>query len=152
MKIVLMSDSHGNSGSIKKVILENRDADYFYHLGDVCDNPEQFPNITFVKGNNDYWYDLPEYIIANIEGHRIYMTHSHKINGMNKKKEMAKIAKENNCDIFCYGHTHIYDNCMIDGILLLNPGSTWYNRDYSDPCYMVVEIMKNDIKICRKSL
>jgi len=154
MKIVLMSDSHGNSSAIEKVILQNKDADLFYHLGDVCDDPEKFGCVTFVKGNNDTWYDLPEELIANLGGHRLLMTHSHLIYGYggNRRHMLAHKAKENKCDILCYGHTHSYDDSYCNGIRLLNPGSLYYNRDFSDPCYMVIELSENNIKITRKTL
>lgn len=154
MKIVLMSDSHGNSNAIKDVILANRDADYFYHLGDVCDDPEKFGNVTFIKGNNDFWYDLPDNIIAHFGSFSVYMTHSHRLYGygVSRKHALAKLAKDNGCNMIWYGHTHVYDDTSSSGVRILNPGSLYYNRDYSDPCYMVIEINENNVKITRKTL
>ena len=36
MKVVFMSDSHGYDDRVEKIISDNQDADYFYHLGDIC--------------------------------------------------------------------------------------------------------------------
>lgn len=154
MEIILMSDSHGNSAAIEKVLKEYPNADYYYHLGDVCDDPMQFPDVTFLKGNNDFWYKLPDELTVNIAGHKIFMTHSHKVYGYGhgKQIELARLAKANGCDMLFYGHTHMYDDSSCKGVRLLNPGSLYYNRDYSDPGYMVIELDENDVKITRKTL
>lgn len=153
-KIVLMSDSHGDNLAIDRVLLANKDADYFYHMGDLCDDPQRYPCICFLKGNNDYCFDMPEQLVSTIEHHRIWMTHSHRFFSfqMNRRKLLAYKANELKCDMVFYGHTHLYDDSIVDGVHLLNPGSLQYNRDGSDPGYMVILLDENGMKITRKFL
>lgn len=39
LKIVVISDTHGDKGIIQKIALQEYDADYYFHLGDS----EPFP-------------------------------------------------------------------------------------------------------------
>ncbi|MDO4377585.1 MAG: YfcE family phosphodiesterase [Erysipelotrichia bacterium] len=144
MKIVVMSDSHGNDKNVIKVINENSDADYFYHLGDLCSPNFSHPKMTVIKGNNDY-ADYPTKIVVRFDRIKIFMLHSDKIY-FNRLEAMKNLAKKENCQIVLYGHTHIPADDTIDGIRLLNPGSLSMNRDFSKLSYLILEIDENNYK------
>ncbi len=150
MKIVVMSDSHGNDKNVIKVINENPDADYFYHLGDLCSPNFSYPKLTVIKGNNDY-EDYPTKIVAGFEQIKILMLHSDKIY-FNRLETMKNMAKKENCQIVLYGHTHIPADDTIDGVRLLNPGSLSMNRDFSELSYLILEIDENNYKVMKKIL
>ena len=63
------------------------------------------------------------------------MTHSHLFGYQKRLERMAQTAKENDCDILLYGHTHRADVEEIGGVLTINPGSIWYPRDGNPPSY-----------------
>lgn len=150
MKLVVMSDSHGNDENVMKVIKENTDADYFYHLGDLCSANFSYPGLTVLKGNNDYG-DYPKKIIAQFGKYHILMLHSDRIY-FNRLTELKNIAKKEKCDIVLYGHTHIPADDTVDGIRLLNPGSLYVNRDMSSLSYLILDINENNYKVIKKYL
>ena len=59
---------------------------------------------------------------------------------------MAAFAKQEDCDIFCYGHSHIAAIEQLDQVLLLNPGSLWRSRDGRGPSYAVLYLQDQDIR------
>jgi len=152
IKVVVMSDSHGYSGNVYFVMQKENDAHYMFHLGDVCDWPDIFDGLVIIKGNNDY-FDLPDKLVTEIGGLRFFLIHSHRQSGFNLKNRLANLAKENDCDIVLYGHTHMYNDDYIDGIRLLNPGSLYYNRDGSNIGYIIIKIYENrEYEVIRKFL
>lgn len=128
MKIVVMSDSHGNRKRIDEILKRNPDAFAFLHAGDLDDDCKNYPDLYLVKGNNDYYFNLPEEVSLRFAGVGIYMTHSNHLY-YERIKRLVERAKELNCQIAVYGHTHCVDDQTIDGIRVLNPGSLYYNRD-----------------------
>lgn len=141
MKVVFMSDSHGYDDRVEKIISDNKDADYFYHLGDICTDYSH-NKLNIIQGNNDYDY-YPRKIVAQFEGFKVLMLHSDRIY-YNRLVTLKNLAKDNNCQIVLYGHTHCCSDDTIDGIRLLNPGSLCYNRDGSKLSYLIGYFTKND--------
>lgn len=151
MKLVVMSDSHGNDENVMKVIEANKDADYFYHLGDLCSSCFSYPKMSVIKGNNDY-EDYPKKIVASFYKWNILMIHSDRIYGFNRLEALKNLGKKENCQIVLYGHTHIPSDDTVDGIRLLNPGSLSMNRDFSDLSYLVIDINENFYTVTKKML
>lgn len=137
-KIVLASDNHGDIDSINKVLNDNPQADYYLHCGDLCFNPEYARPFLAVKGNNDWDLDLEKEKILEIDNHRILMLHGHGYT--NSIESLANKALDNKCDVLFFGHTHEYTDIEYFGIRMINPGSTLYNRDFSEACYAIIEI------------
>ena len=140
MKIIVVSDSHGKEGVLEQVVKTHPDADAYLHCGDIEDYAESYPQYIIVQGNNDIFYDHPEQRIISLKNHRILMVHGHTFSYSRRLEEMAKAAIENNCDIVCYGHTHVAADETINGVRLLNPGSLRYSRDGRPPSYLVMTI------------
>jgi putative phosphoesterase len=135
-----MSDSHGYDDNVRRVMTENSDADVFLHCGDLSSDDRLFPGLICVQGNNDYYSDFPDQRVLQYAGVSFLMIHSHRVPPIGRPKALAVMAKENNCSVVLYGHTHAYDDRYVDGIRLLNPGSLYYNRDMSKPGYMIITI------------
>lgn len=146
MKIIIMSDSHGRNSILDLIPIYHEDADFFLHCGDLgmMNEPEDFEKILFVEGNCDYFYDTPQARKIDLEnGHRILMLHSHQCPGYPpeaRKVYLKKWAKEEDCDIVCYGHTHVSDIDLDEGILMINPGSLSRPRDGKECSYCVLTI------------
>ncbi|MBQ2478637.1 MAG: metallophosphoesterase [Erysipelotrichales bacterium] len=150
--LVVMSDSHGYDEAVEQILKENPAADAYIHCGDLSSPDDLFPQLLLVKGNNDYYTKAPYERVLLLGGMRIYLCHSHKLYGYPARHALARRAKELKCPLALYGHTHRFDDSEALGVRLVNPGSCWYNRDMSDPCYAVVDIEDGKIKVTRKTL
>ncbi len=146
MRIIVASDSHGHSEILDKIHEAHPEAKLFLHCGDLCDEPMYYPDWIIVQGNNDYWRDLPPRRILRVGSHRLLMEHSHHCSYFNREEHLVDIAKENECDIVCFGHTHCSYFEKIDGVYLLNPGSTTFPRDGNPPSYAILDIEENCVK------
>ena len=147
MKIVVMSDSHRRIGVIDKVMNAHPDANLFIHCGDFQDDIAYYSGLLVVAGNGDSDARIPKEMIQSLQGHRIYITHSHRFSYVHRHQQLVHKAKELNCDIVLYGHTHIPHYEVIDSVTLINPGSLFYNRDYSKPSYVILNLDKNNIDV-----
>ncbi len=123
---------------IMPLFLEN---DYVVHLGDGSADLREFageyPEKAFVmKGNCDFSYGMEEYVIE-AERVRIFCCHGHKYGVKTGLARLAARAKELDCAVALYGHTHRADISDVDGVLCVNPGAL---GDYTSPsyCYLVV--------------
>ncbi len=134
-KILIISDSHGHGGRIDYVLEKESAVDTIIHCGDLCENPSYYPNMHIVSGNNDY-YDLPQHLFLKIGKHKVMVTHSHQYSYIRRDEQMWEVAKENHCDMICYGHSHLPHIEEQNGILFINPGSLQYNRDGSGQSYV----------------
>lgn len=149
--IIIISDNHGERECLDYIRSKHIDADYFFHLGDSVLPAYLLNGFASVKGNNDHYNEYPERLILEIEGHRFLLIHGHKELYFNGLHSLYLCAKENGCDVVCYGHTHIYDDCIYRNIRFLNPGSIIRNRDCSVGSYMDVLINEDCIKVKRLS-
>lgn len=146
MRIIVASDSHGNSGILDDLEKKHPDVDLFLHCGDICDEPLYFPKWIIVQGNNDLWRDLPERRIIPVGKHRILMEHSHRCSYFYREKSLVQIAQQNECDIVCFGHTHHSYIDSINGVYLLNPGSCVFPRDGNPPSYAILDIEEDKVE------
>lgn len=150
MRIVVISDSHGRTGAIDKVLFSQPEAKHVFFLGDNVRDIEDFeflyPDKSFytVAGNCDYNVFLPTTGIKEIEGVKIFYTHGHTFGVKSTTAHLLKTAKQNECKIALYGHTHIADTVYEDGVYLVNPGSVSHPRSGS-PSYAVIDIEKGGI-------
>ena len=68
--------------------------------------------ISFVKGNCDYYADNPVSDVLEIGANRIFITHGHHYGVNFGIDRLCYAAKENQCNIAMYGHTHVPDNSV----------------------------------------
>ncbi|MFV0381393.1 MAG: metallophosphoesterase family protein [Breznakia sp.] len=148
MKIVVVSDSHGLKDCLDDILALHSDASYFLHCGDIClDFDDMFPQFKIVCGNNDYFDSYPEEMLMEVGGHRILMLHSHRVSFYHREAHLVEKAKENNCDIVCFGHTHIAVHKIVDGIHVLNPGSLYRARDGRGPSYAILYLEGDQVRV-----
>ncbi len=139
--IVLLSDSHGRRKVAEKLFPLFAENDYIIHLGDGSADMRPvvnaFPEKTYVlKGNCDLSYGEDECIIE-VEKLRIFCCHGHKYGVKSRLSSLAARAKQLNCTVALYGHTHRADRMEVDGVTCINPGSAgaWGEGSY---CYLVI--------------
>lgn len=143
MKIIVVSDSHGFNERIDEVLRWEPDADCYIHCGDIEDMESAYPMFRIVKGNNDFIGNYPDHIQIPALTHRILVMHGHQFSYANRISRMAAYAKQEHCDIICYGHTHIAAIDHVEGVLAVNPGSLWRSRNGRGPSYAVL-VIEND--------
>lgn len=153
MRIIVISDTHGSVRAIESVFLRNRDADLFIHLGDgerdldnfLSDNPDYIDKTIHVCGNCDMGSLSPGYVVLPVFGHKIFATHGHLFAVKNGLEIIKKNAKQNDCDIVLFGHTHVRYNQKEDGLYLLNPGSANCPNDGNPPSFGHVDLFYSGV-------
>ena len=129
MRILVVSDSHGNNGNVRKAIKKAGKIDALIHLGDVGNRYREIESMAgvlcyFVAGNTDYIPELKDRLILMFGEHRIYAAHGHREGVSMGLSGLRYKALENECDIALYGHTHVpYLDENPDDVPILNPGS-----------------------------
>ncbi len=150
MKIVVVSDNHGNEKSLKDIKQMHPDASYFIHCGDALVSESALDGYIVVNGNNDYELSFPYERILEIDSLKILVTHGHFFISYFGKKKLIEHAKKLNCDLVLYGHTHLFDHSIEEGIHFINPGSLVRNRDGSAPSYAIIELNNTTLSVDRK--
>ena len=135
IKVLVVSDNHGDDLVLQEILNKHYDCDYYLHLGDSCMPPEALSPFISVLGNNDYGFDYPKERVINISGIDFYMFH-----GAHDNKIIADKGIIHNCKYVLCGHTHIFCDYEAYGVRILNPGSCYYNRDYTSPSYAIMTI------------
>ncbi len=144
IRICVVSDNHSTMTPIRDLPVIEPDCDYYFHCGDSRQPVRPYGPYAQVRGNNDF-YDVPEYKVFEIGGHRIYMTHGTRLVYYGNYDYLAREAKKHHCDIALFGHTHVYADETVDDVRCLNPGSIWHNRDGRQPGYMIVTLDGPDV-------
>ena len=129
MRILVVSDSHGDYRSLKKAIAAQPSAEVIVHCGDGANEVESlkidFPEkkLIAVRGNCDWSSMLPSTEVAQVGGKRLFITHGHLYQAKFTIYNMICAAREEKADILLYGHTHCAMNEYDDGLYIMNPGS-----------------------------
>ena len=153
MRIVVISDSHGASDSLRKVVSRNIGfCDFFIHLGDgerdVDSVRSDFPqaDIRFVRGNCDYESNAPgTLVIPACDGIKIFCTHGNRYHVHSSPMQICYAAEEQGCRIALFGHTHCRFTAESGGIYLMNPGSLSLPRDGMPPSFGCIDIKDGNI-------
>ena len=153
MRIIVMSDSHGNLSAVEDIILRSENADWYIHLGDgerdvdnfLLENPEYESKIIQVAGNCDWGSMRPTHTVLPVFGHRIFITHGHTYAVKNTLDIITKNAKQENCDIVLFGHTHVRYEHYENGMYFLNPGSCSVPHDGKAPSFGSVDIFASGV-------
>ena len=142
MKILVLSDSHGNSDNMICAV-ERTSPDLLVFLGDGLRDlravEERFPalRIESVPGNCDLFsHDAPERLLSE-GGMTILACHGHAYGVKSGYLGIAAAARERGADVVLFGHTHRVCCEMHNGLTMLNPGSI---GDYRFPSYGILVI------------
>lgn len=150
MRIVVISDSHGAGSIVDRILRREKDAQAVIFLGDVTSDIEDFiyeytdKRFFIVSGNCDRFSEYPYTDIAEIGGVKIFITHGHTLGVKGGLGSLIIAARQQNCKIALYGHTHIPNIKYEDGLYVVNPGSCSRSRDGGNS-YAVIDIRDNGI-------
>ena len=129
MKILVLSDSHGDTESIVSSCKVHK-PDVIIFLGDGYEDlnfalPYLCAPVYAVRGNNDFYpCRYPYYRIAQCSDVNFYLTHGHLENVRFGRNALINKCKDKNCRAALYGHTHLPYCSDENGIFILNPGSS----------------------------
>ena len=147
MKILILSDSHGNLANMAEAVTRSAPR-MIFHLGDCWRDAEQlhdlFPDIPLeqVPGNCDFRPSEPAERLLCLEDKRILLCHGHTCGVKQSLLNAGYAAEEQDLDLFLFGHTH---RPLVDKrgkTLFLNPGSI---GDYVRPSYAIVTILNGKL-------
>lgn len=146
MKILVVSDTHGNNTNLRKVIsIMDGCIDMMIHLGDIQCSPGIIEKLVdcpvhIVRGNCDT-YNLQSAKLIDIAGHRAFITHGHRYGGKLGISTMKEIAVGNGADIVMFGHTHEPLIEKYPDVTVINPGSLSRPRQEGHrPAYIVMTV------------
>lgn len=158
MRILIVSDSHGNLDGLKKVVRKEK-PDRIIHLGDYTRDAaalaREFSSIPMdVVGGNCDAFDrrnpAPPERVMTVEGHRMLLCHGHTFQVKNDLSPLISYARQQNVRACLFGHTHVPHMSEPEpGLLLVNPGSAGasFRREYA-----VLEVTADGIRCILKTV
>lgn len=159
IRLAVISDSHGNEYSLVRALAAVGEYDAVVHLGDYAADAETVCEklgkpLYAVMGNCDFVHppkgDFGYELLVELEGAKLLLVHGHRhgIDGYSTY-EARDLALRRGADALLYGHTHVSEVSMKDGILVMNPGSTSRPRAGRKPSagLLVIENGKLQAKI-----
>lgn len=146
MKILIISDTHGNHKNLDKVLEREKGIDMLLHMGDVEEGDTYLEAVLdcpihIVAGNNDFYSYLPREKELQLGTYQIWMTHGHTYYVSMNTRRLKQAARERKKDIVMYGHTHRPDIDIEEDLIVINPGSLTYPRQEGRKgTYIIMEI------------
>ena len=145
MKIGILSDTHDerNRTAVAVRLLTSAGATVLFHCGDLT-LPEMAPVVGvipthFVFGNNDFSHadEIRSEIqkleggiclewggVVTLSGKKIAMTHGHRSSEVRRLMSLQP-------DYFLFGHSHIAEDSLENGVRRINPGALHRARRFS---------------------
>ena len=145
MRVLIVSDTHGRHSGLDLALKEAGNIDMLIHLGDVEGGETYIDAVTdcekhIIRGNNDFFSDLPKEEEFYIDRHKIFITHGHAYYVSLDPEYIREEGKARGAEIVMFGHTHrpYYEDD--NGIIVLNPGSLSFPRQEGRKrSYMIME-------------
>jgi len=148
MKVLIVSDIHGNYNNLNKVINDNKGFDYLLILGDILSSfcgddiinllNSYNTKIIAVRGNCDNMniekldFSLENYfVVTPIDNKLFFLTHGHLYD---RHSDLGV-----DYDVYLQGHTHVPMMIEENNKLYLNPGSITLPRGGSIKSYILYE-------------
>ena len=127
MRILVISDTHGDKNAIDRAIAQAGEFDRVFHLGDnyrdaLYIEEKTGKNVDKVPGNCDY-IDAPKTVIAVACGKRFLLVHGHEQGVGYGLMRLCYAAEEAGADGALFGHTHRSMIDYVGSLMVMNPGS-----------------------------
>ena len=139
MKILLVSDSHGDYQALDQLAAKYPNMNLYLHAGDSEQDEFSIKPFISVRGNCDHYYDFPNYLVIPSPFGNIYVQHTPYVS--------KSVINEHNAKIVIHGHTHVRRNETKNGILFINPGAISYARDKFNGSYAIIEIDSKNVEV-----
>lgn len=148
-KVLVISDTHGRTDNLDKILPLVKPLDQLIHLGDVSRDEDYIEVVAecpccFVSGNNDFYSNLPKERLIKLNGVPIFLTHGHYYYVNSRTDFLRSTAVKHGAKIALFGHTHVPYLEEDETILVANPGSLSLPRQANHcPSYMMLYIAEN---------
>ena len=136
-KLLILSDSHGSTQAVRRILAAEKDADAVIFLGDGLPDLElaltEAPKtrVYSVAGNCDFGALEPLDGLAAFDSVVIFYTHGHMYGVKYDLDTLAEAAAARGAEVALFGHTQIPMEEQHVTVLLFNPGSC--GRGYTGP-------------------
>ena len=150
MRILVISDTHGDFFALNDAVKKHSNAEIVFFLGDgykeLCDVEALYPEKKFlaVKGNCDFFCPLPAVDIISTEFGKIMFTHGDVFDVKSTMVNIKRTAQQNDVRLVLFGHTHKKYMEYDDGIYYFNPGSLGRAGE-EGKSYGVCDVLKSGI-------
>ena len=146
MKILVVSDTHGNRQTLVN-ILEGTGAEMLIHLGDEIGDALFMETIIAlpvikVPGNCDHRSAEPRELLKSIADRKFFITHGDQYKVKISLSRLVDKAKELKASVVLFGHTHTPLIQKEDGVLLINPGTLMSGSDSKSYAILTVTPFK----------
>ena len=155
MKILVLSDSHGRTSLMERVVRQ-----YLDEVGAVCFLGDVLRDIIKLQ---DIFQGLPIYAVPgncdftlgsqiesvqclNLGGVEILLTHGHLHDVKRNYNTIIDYATKMGVSACFFGHSHVAASFVKNGITFLNPGSITEPRGDLGKSYALVEIVNGQVK------
>jgi putative phosphoesterase len=127
MKLLVISDSHGNYSHALKAHQLAGPVDHIIHLGDGSEDARLMAEVLEVPvhrvaGNCDYEPQLPRELTLEFGDTRVLITHGNSQGVKSGLGLLVERGMEVGASLVLYGHTHLPSVESAEGMLLVNPG------------------------------
>lgn len=152
MRILVVSDTHGNYPLLAQVIKAAGPLDLLLHAGDSGNDlthlRREFPNLSLmaVAGNCDPFSSLPRELFFNAGGYKLFLTHGDRYRVKWDLLRLSLAGQERRAEVVVFGHTHVPLIRYDQGILFFNPGSLYRNSTGEAPSYGWLEIGPDGVR------
>lgn len=153
MRILVISDTHGELALARRVCLEEKQGFHrIFHLGDFYKDgirlgEEMEIPVNTVKGNCDGSVSADDYEIVEVEFGNLYLAHGHFDNVNRNYQSICYKAQSLGCKGAIFGHTHIGLFQEENGFYLLNPGSLTKPLDGKPRSYAIITTSNEGMKV-----
>lgn len=149
MRILVVSDTHGNSARFLEIVKKHDDIDTVVFLGDGLSdlgyvNANANRTLYYVRGNCDWSSDAPKSRFVELGGKKVFITHGHEYSVKFGLESLIEAANARRADLVLFGHTHAPYNTYMDGLYIVNPGSLCAPQ-YGSPTYAVIDVSPSGI-------
>lgn len=148
MRILVVSDSHGNDGMLFRAHQQAGSIDAVIHTGDGEMDAQLLEEILGdgvlrVAGNCDHGSTAPRELQITLAERRILICHGDQYLVKSGLERLLSHGKQCGAEVILFGHTHLALSEQRDGIQLLNPGTLWGRAPFLS--YGILEITPQQI-------
>jgi hypothetical protein len=128
MKLLVISDSHGNYPHALKAHAAAGPVDHIIHLGDGSEDARLMEEllgvpVLRVAGNCDCDAQLPQELTLELGECRVLLTHGNRQLVKSGLTQLIRKGIEVGARVVLYGHTHLPAVQVAAGMLFVNPGA-----------------------------
>lgn len=146
VRILVISDTHGDTAVYQRILLKCASFDIAVHLGDCVYDVKPLKRLIGdvpllnVRGNCDPFFSGIGERTVEIAGVRILLVHGHEDHVHDDLLNLYYHALEQNAGCVLYGHTHRSSVDRTGTVWMVNPGSPSRPRAGQKPSFAVLEI------------